>query len=329
VNDRVSSSRWEIRQGDCVKILAGLCSTDLRQGRAQDDQTSISTHASSLVPSEFDAGEGFPPATRRSKSSRNDPRRDASQDISAHSSDQGARLIFADPPYNIGVNYGDHYDDQQSEETFISWCAAWVEACHRSLTPDGSLWILAPHDLAASLWLSCARPVGLHLRQWIIWYESFGVNATRQFNDCSRTLLWLTKDPKVFVFNDHAPEIRRVSDRAAKYNDGRANLDGKLWDNVWGVNPAIPRLVGTAKERLPGFPTQLPVALLRPIVACASRPGDLVIDPFSGSGTTGVASLELGRRYLGIELSAKFAELSRRRLSGVSSNDEVSVAARK
>jgi hypothetical protein len=67
-------------------------------------------------------------------------------------------------------------------------------------------------------------------------------------------------------------------------------------------------------ERVPGFPTQLPLELLRPIVRTASDPGDLVVDQFSGSGTTGVACLELGRRYLGIELSGEYAEASRRRL---------------
>ncbi len=67
---------------------------------------------------------------------------------------------------------------------------------------------------------------------------------------------------------------------------------------------------------MPLFPTQLPLALLRPIVACASDPGDLVVDPFSGSGTTGHACIELGRRFKGIELSEKFADLSRKRLKG-------------
>ena len=62
---------------------------------------------------------------------------------------------------------------------------------------------------------------------------------------------------------------------------------------------------------MPDFPTQLPIALLRPIVACASRPGDLVVDPFSGSGTTGAACIELGRRFVGLELSENFADLSR------------------
>jgi DNA modification methylase len=93
----------------------------------------------------------------------------------------------------------------------------------------------------------------------------------------------------------------------------RAAPEGKLWDDVWGINPPIPRLTGTCAERLPGFPTQLPLALLRPVVLCASDPGDLVIDPYSGSATSGASALESGRRYLGIERESEFVRLSRLR----------------
>ncbi len=71
-----------------------------------------------------------------------------------------------------------------------------------------------------------------------------------------------------------------------QYADKRAAPHDKLWDNVW----CIPRLVENSKERLPDFPTQLPLDLLRPFVMCASNPSDLVLDPFSGSGTSGVAA---------------------------------------
>jgi hypothetical protein len=136
-----------------------------------------------------------------------------------------------------------------------------------------------------------------HVRDVVTWYETFGVNnsAGNKFNATSRRLLPAVKDPDRFVF--HASAVTRPSDRQEKYDDRRASPGGKIWDDVW----EIPRLVGTAKERLPGFPTQLPLALLRPIIACCSDPGALVIDPFSGSGTTGAACVELGRRYLGFE----------------------------
>jgi DNA modification methylase len=87
-----------------------------------------------------------------------------------------------------------------------------------------------------------------------------------------------------------------------------------VWDSVWGINPPIARLVGNAKERLPGYPTQLPLALLNPIVGCASDPGDLVVDLFAGSGSLGEAALRQGRRFVGFELNKTFAEKARDRL---------------
>lgn len=181
----------------------------------------------------------------------------------------------------------------------------------RVLAADGSLWVLCNHELGFRLSAIGVDDVGLHLRQVITWRETFGVNCTHKFNRTSRPLLHFVKDPKKFVFNAEAKEIRRPSDRSVKYNDKRANPNGKLLDDVWEIS----RVCGTFGERIKGFPTQLPIELLRRIVACASNPGDLVIDPFSGSATTGVACVELGRNYLGFELSTEFAELSKIRLA--------------
>jgi site-specific DNA-methyltransferase (adenine-specific) len=227
-----------------------------------------------------------------------------------------SRLIFADPPYNIGIDYGDHYDDEQPRDAYLAWCRQWIEAAVRVLTPDGSMWVLINDQWAAEFKIML-EAAGLHLRRWIIWYETFGQNHTRNFTSDHRHLLYMVRAPKNFVFIEDAPEIRRRSDRQAKYHDSRANPDGRLWGSVWGIDPPIPRLPGTCDERVPGFPTQLPLDLLRPIIACASKRGDLVIDSHAGSSTTGVAALELGRRYLGIELSEEAVKLSRQRLKGV------------
>lgn len=222
------------------------------------------------------------------------------------------RLIFADPPYNIGIDYGDHYDDNMAADVFEQWSRDWIEASIEHLSPDGSMWVLI-NDEWADVFGIILRDLGLHRRSWIKWHESFGVNTSNNFNRCSRHLFYCVKDPKNFVFNPDA--VSRPSDRQAKYGDSRADPGGKIWDNVWGINPAIPRLVENARERLPDFPTQLPLSLLLPIVGCASDPGDLVLDPFNGSGTTGEACIRLGRRYLGIEKSEKFAALARLRLT--------------
>ena len=221
------------------------------------------------------------------------------------------RLIFADPPYNIGFDYGAGYDDRRDDADYLAWVREWVGLASDRLTPDGSLWVLINDEYAAE-YAAILKSAGLTIRNWVIWYETFGVNCPNKFNRTKRHLFYSVKDAARFVF--HADAVSRPSDRQLKYDDPRADPAGKLLDDVW---TDIPRLVGTAAERVPDFPTQLPLALLRRVVGCCTDPGDLVVDPFNGSGTTGVAAVESGRRYLGVERSEVFAELARLRLKGV------------
>lgn len=222
---------------------------------------------------------------------------------------KNARLVFADPPYNIGIDYGDGKKaDKLPDDEYLGWCDDWLTAAADSLTEDGSLWLLVPDEYAEEF-AQMLNGIGLHRRAWIKWYETFGVNCANNFNRTSRHLFYYVVDPKHFVF--HADAVTRPSDRQAKYNDKRAVGDGKIWDDVW----QIPRLTGNSAERLPDFPTQLPLALLKPIIGCASDPGDLVVDPVCGSGTTGVAAKMLGRRFTGIEKGEKFWEMATVRLA--------------
>jgi site-specific DNA-methyltransferase (adenine-specific) len=221
------------------------------------------------------------------------------------------QLVFADPKYNQKVNYGSYCDDGMSREAYLDWSRSWIEATVPLLMPDGAMWVLISDEWADEI--GCLlRKAGLHRRSWIRWRETFGVNTSRNFTRCSRHLFYMVKDKSSFVFNDDA--VNRRSDRQDKYGDSRADPGGKIWDDVWGINPEIPRLVDNSPERVPGFPTQLPLGLLKPIVGCASDPGDLILDPFSGSGTTGHAALLLGRQYAGVEINPEYVKLSRDRL---------------
>jgi len=220
-----------------------------------------------------------------------------------------ARLIFTDPPYNIGIDYGDGEDaDRLTDAAYMKWVRKWFALCWDCLTEDGSLWVMIGDEYAAEYAVEL-KSTGFTLRSWIKWYETFGVNCSNKFNRTSRHIFYAVKDPARFFFN---PEpVTRPSDRQTKYGDSRAVAGGKLWDDVW----QIPRLTGTCVERIPDFPTQLPLALVEPIVLCGSMPGDLVVDPFNGSGTTGVAAVRNGRKYVGIEKSEKFADIATKRIT--------------
>lgn len=218
-----------------------------------------------------------------------------------------ARLIFTDPPYNIGINYGDHHDDSLEDGEFVEWCLSWIRSCCDCLTDDGSLWVMINDEYAADI-VACMKDCGLTMRSWIKWYETFGVNCSNNFNRTSRHILYFVMDEGNFVFNE--TEMLRPSDRQVKYGDSRAQSSGKILDDVW----QIPRLSGTSSERIPDVPTQLPLELVSRIVRCASEPGDLVIDPFNGSGTTGVAAIQSSRKYVGIDASERFIDIADRRL---------------
>ncbi len=219
-----------------------------------------------------------------------------------------ARLIFTDPPYNIGIDYGDGAEaDSMPHDKFVGWCKDWLALCRECLTDDGSLWLMTCDEVAAE---SCLilKDLGFNIRNWIKWYETFGVNCSGKFNRTSRHIFYATMHKRAMVWN--AEPVSRPSDRQTKYNDKRAAAGGKIWDDVW----QIPRLTGSCEERIPTFPTQLPLALVEPIVLCASELGDLVVDPFNGSGTTGVAAIRNGRKYIGIDKSESFIDLAQKRL---------------
>ncbi|NBW85447.1 MAG: hypothetical protein EBR23_01100 [Planctomycetia bacterium] len=220
-----------------------------------------------------------------------------------------ARLIFTDPPYNIGIDYGDgEKADRLSDSAYMKWVRQWLSLCWDCLTDDGSLWVMIGDEYAAEYAVEL-KATGYTIRSWVKWYETFGVNCSNKFNRTSRHIFYAVKDAVSFVFN---PEpVTRPSDRQTKYGDARAAAGGKLWDDVW----QIARLTGTCAERIPDFPTQLPLSLVEPIVLCASMPGDLVVDPFNGSGTTGVASVRNGRKYVGVEKSELFADMATKRIT--------------
>ncbi len=218
-----------------------------------------------------------------------------------------ADLVFADPPFNIGFKY-DVYEDTRQYDEYYQWTHDWMAACKAVLKPRGSFWVAIGDEYAAEVRM-IGRALGLTLRNWVIWHYTFGQNTKAKFARSHAHLFYFVKDPKHFTFNDEA--VRVFSDRQRVYRDKRANPRGKIPDDVWNV---FPRVCGTYDEREGWHPCQMPTLLLNRIVRACSNVGDLVIDPFAGSGTTLVSAKGAGRHWLGTDVSDTYVTEGNRRL---------------
>ncbi len=224
---------------------------------------------------------------------------------------KAVRLVFADPPFNWKRDYDRHetghsWDDAMSRDEYLKFTAEWLDACIASLTDDGSLWVNIPDDSAAEIVVHL-KSRGLHMVNWCIWHYRFGQNTTRRFINSKVHALYFCCDPDNRVWN--AGDIVEVSDRRAIYGDPRteSKRDGMpagmrvpmdVWyGQYWG------RIQGNNKERRAKHDNQLPEVYLERVILACSNPGDTVLDPFIGSGTTPVVAREHGRDFVGTEFS--------------------------
>jgi site-specific DNA-methyltransferase (adenine-specific) len=237
-------------------------------------------------------------------------------------------LAFADPPFNIGYEY-DVYDDRKSAEHYLEWSKQWIAEVARVLKPSGTFWLAIGDEFAAELKVLAHRELGFTPRNWVVWYYTFGVNCKKKFTRSHAHLFYFVKDAKAFTFNDDA--IRVPSARQLVYLDTRADPKGRLPDDTWILRPQdvpdgfepegdtwyFPRVCGTFKERAGWHGCQMPEQLLGRIIRACSNPGEVVLDPFGGSGTTLAVAKKLGRRFLGFELSPEYAAQIEARLATI------------
>jgi DNA modification methylase len=246
-----------------------------------------------------------------------------------------APLVFADPPFNIGLRY-DQYKDRLSYEAYYQWSSEWVAQAYRVLSANGSIYVAMGDEFAAELNIILKR-AGFIFRNWITWHYAFGENQKMKFSRCKTHILYFTKSMDV-TFNQQ--DILVPSARQLIYGDKRAKAGGKTPDDVWPVYADAggaahelavwpqdwevwrdSRVCGTFKERLikpdgSAHPCQMPLSILRRIIRASSNVGDMVLDPFSGTGTTAAAAVELGRRFCAIDVSLEYCALGAERLFG-------------
>jgi adenine-specific DNA-methyltransferase len=215
-------------------------------------------------------------------------------------------LIFADPPFNWDVPYGE-WDDSRPREEYLAFTHQWLDACLRVLNDHGSFWVNIPDDTAAEIVVHL-KGRGLTLINWCIWHFRFGQHRNSNFIVSKVHALYFAKDRNNRIWVPEA--VLEPSDRAAIYDDPRTRRTKRPGQrvplDVW-YGPLWGRIQGNNKERRKQHHNQIPEVYLERVIRACSYEGQLVLDPFLGSGTTCTVARALRRRSIGIEYSSRSA----------------------
>lgn len=234
--------------------------------------------------------------------------------------------VFADPPYNLQLQgellrpnntrvdgVAEDWDRFDGFQAYDRFTRAWLEAARRLLKPDGTLWVIGTyhniHRVGTAL-----QDLGFWILNDVLWRKSNPMPnfRGRRFTNAHETLIWCARDRDArYRFNYEA--MKSLNEEVQMRSD-------------W----LIP--ICTGEERLKdngrkAHPTQKPEALLHRVVLASTNVGDLVLDPFFGTGTTGAVAKKLGRRFLGIEREPAYARLARERLAAVAAPADVAAVA--
>jgi len=251
--------------------------------------------------------------------------------------DDSVQLIYIDPPFNTGKAQsrtqlktirdengdrtgfkGQRYKTIQigkrafndSFDDFLVFLEPRLEEAKRILTPDGSLYFHIDYREVHYCKILLDQIFGREcFLNEIIWAYDYGARTKRKWPAKHDNILWYVKDPENYVFNYE--EIERIPYMAPGLVGPEKAARGKTPTDVWWHTIVSP----TGKEKT-GYPTQKPLGILKRIVQASSRPGNIVMDFFAGSGTVGEAAIQLGRRFILIDDNPEAIRIMAQRLSG-------------
>ena len=233
-------------------------------------------------------------------------------------------LLFLDPPYNLTKNFATTKFHARSRDKYEEWLHSWMKVIFPLLRNTASVYICGDWRTTPSLMIIAEE--FFHIRNRITWEREKGRGAGRNWKNCSEDILFCTVSED-YTFNLDAVKMQRRVNAPYRENgkpkdwvssDGgnfRLTHPSNLWTDITVPFWSMP-------ENTP-HPTQKPEKLLAKIILASSRPGDIVFDPFLGSGTTSVVARKLGRRYLGIERELEYALLAEKRLARSVTNPEI------
>ena len=221
-------------------------------------------------------------------------------------------LTITSPPYNIGKEY----ERQMSVSEYVDWCNEWMRLVHKVTQWNGTFWLNVGYLEVPGKGLGVPIPYLIwdksrfYLLQEIVWAYGAGVSAKRRLSPRNEKWLFYVKDREHYTFN-----LDDIRDPNVKYPNQKKN--GKYRCNPLGKNPSdvweIPKVTtGTnrsSRERTP-HPAQFPLAVVERILKASSNETDIIIDPFAGSCSVGIAATGLGRIFIGFERRADYCQMA-------------------
>jgi site-specific DNA-methyltransferase (adenine-specific) len=234
--------------------------------------------------------------------------------------DESVDLVVADPPYAIAK---ESWDEFESLEAYVDWCDTWLEQVERVLTPEGSAYVCGFSEILADVKARSAKRFAGGCR-WLIWYYRNKANLGSDWGRSHESVVHLRKkrrhklnvDEVRIPYNNHTKKYpERVQAVSSQYGQGKRR--DRWTPHPLGAKPRdvieIPVLCNGTDEKTE-HTTQKPEELVRRFIAGSSGEDALVVDPFSGSGTTAVVAQRLGRRWIAGDADARYVGLARERL---------------
>ncbi len=233
--------------------------------------------------------------------------------------DNSIDMIFADPPYNlsnggftvhagkrVSVNKGS-WDISKGLKKDFEFHLNWIKACKRVLKPNGTIWISGTYHSIYQCGFTL-QALGFHILNDIAWYKP---NASpniscRYFAASHETLLWARKAKKSKHFFNY--KLMKTGDWSPDF----LKRPDKQMRSVWAINTPAPW-----EKKFGKHPTQKPFELLKRVVLASTKKGDIVLDPFTGSSTTGLAAYTNDRKFVGIDIEKKYLDLSIKRFEAI------------
>ncbi len=217
--------------------------------------------------------------------------------------DKCCRLIVTDPPYNLNKDYGNNQDKLEFDD-YLSFSRDWLKEAKRVLTDDGTIYVFMGMRYISYIYTILEQEMGMCFNSWITWFYTQGVGKTKGYSPRHDDILMFTKNSKKFVFNLDMIRIPQKFYRSVN------NMRGANPGNVWEFSH-----MHYCNKNRKKHPTQKPEGLYERMVLASSNEGDLVIDPFVGSGTLLRVCQQTNRRGIGIDLNPEYIEMTKERLS--------------